>query len=158
MHGAVKRPSLLKTVERALVKSVWRWQRALSRQLGAEGRQVGAAVAMTQWFGSSLQLTPHLHVLVPEAVWSAMVQRRTLRAPPLVSFRLAHPPRESAACATRSRLMFFLLSRLLRLGRRMADLANTLVAAERATSAPSPARPWLLLKPKRSPTGRVSDP
>jgi hypothetical protein len=67
----VKRPALLKRVERALVKAVWRWQRAEAKRLGAVGRQVGGAVAMTQWFGSALQLTPHLHVLVPEAVWDA---------------------------------------------------------------------------------------
>jgi hypothetical protein len=30
----------------------------------------GGAVAFTQYFGSALQLTPHLHVLVPEGLWA----------------------------------------------------------------------------------------
>jgi len=77
----VKRPALLKVVERALVKAVWRWQRAEAKRLGAVGRQEGGAVAMTQWFGSALQLTPHLHVLVPEAVWDATGEV-TLLPPP----------------------------------------------------------------------------
>ncbi len=29
----------------------------------------GGAVVFTQWFGSMLQLTPHLHVLLPEGQW-----------------------------------------------------------------------------------------
>jgi len=78
----VKRPALLKVVERALVKAVWRWQRAEAKRLGAVGRQVGGAVAMTQWFGSALQLTPHLHVLVPEALWDAATGAVTALPPP----------------------------------------------------------------------------
>jgi hypothetical protein len=36
------------------------------------GELFGGAVVFAQYFGSSLQLTPHLHVLVPEgtsAIW-----------------------------------------------------------------------------------------
>jgi hypothetical protein len=36
----------------------------------------GGAVVFTQWFGSMLQLTPHLHVLLPDAQW------RTTSPPP----------------------------------------------------------------------------
>jgi hypothetical protein len=78
----VKRPALLKVVERALVKAVWRWQRKEAKRLGVVGRQAGGAVAMTQWFGSALQLTPHLHVLVPEAVWDAKTGEVSLLQPP----------------------------------------------------------------------------
>jgi hypothetical protein len=51
------------------VRAVWSWQRRRAKQLGAAGRCEGGAVAFTQYFGSALQLTPHLHVLVPEGVW-----------------------------------------------------------------------------------------
>jgi hypothetical protein len=64
----VKQPALLKLVETTLVRAVWRWQRA-SRPRGQRAGLRGGAVAMAQYFGSRLQLTPHLHVLVPEAVW-----------------------------------------------------------------------------------------
>jgi hypothetical protein len=65
----VKQPGLLKRLETRLVKAVWRLQRATARRLGHEGRLAGGAVCFRQYFGSSLQLTPHLHLLVPEAVW-----------------------------------------------------------------------------------------
>ena len=39
------------------------------RRHGAFGALTGGGVCFWQWFGSSLQLTPHLHLLVPEAVW-----------------------------------------------------------------------------------------
>jgi hypothetical protein len=29
----------------------------------------GGGICFWQWFGSSLQLTPHLHLLVAEALW-----------------------------------------------------------------------------------------
>ena len=69
--AVVKRPGLLKVVEKALVRAVWRWQRGTAKGLGVTGPLQGAATAFSQWFGSSLQLTPHLHVLVPEAQWRA---------------------------------------------------------------------------------------
>lgn len=66
----VKQPKLLKKVERRLVQSVWRLQRAQGRRLGVTGALRGGAVCFKQYFGSSLQLTPHLHLLVPEALWT----------------------------------------------------------------------------------------
>ena len=65
----VKRTKLLKRLEVRLVKSVWRWQRGEARRHGAFDALTGGGVCFWQWFGSSLQLTPHLHLLVPEAVW-----------------------------------------------------------------------------------------
>ena len=65
----VKRPSLLKRIEVRLVRAIWRWQRREARRLGVGGPSRGAGVCFWQWFGSSLQLTPHLHLLVPEAQW-----------------------------------------------------------------------------------------
>ncbi len=61
---------LLRAMERCLVRSIFRWQRLRARRLGASGKKTGGAVSFTQLFGSALQLTPHLHVLVPEGVWS----------------------------------------------------------------------------------------
>jgi ribosomal protein S27E len=66
----VKEPKLLRAVERCLVRSIFRWQRLRARQLGASGKKACGAVCFVQLFGSALQLTPHLHLLVPEGVWS----------------------------------------------------------------------------------------
>jgi len=66
----VKQPKLLKRLEVRLVKAVWRWQRREAKRLGADGTLRGGAVCFWQWFGSALQLTPHLHLLVPEALWT----------------------------------------------------------------------------------------
>ena len=65
----VKQPGLLKRLEGRLVHALWRLQRATARRLGHEGTLTGGAVCFWQYFGSSLQLTPHLHLLVPEALW-----------------------------------------------------------------------------------------
>ena len=65
----VKKPQLLKRVEVRLVQAVWRWQRGEARRHGVTGPLRGGGVCFWQWFGSSLQLTPHLHLLVPEALW-----------------------------------------------------------------------------------------
>jgi hypothetical protein len=69
--AVVKQPALLKKLEVALVKAIWHSQRVKARRLGAKGAQSGGAVCFWQWFGSRLQLTPHLHLLVPEALWTA---------------------------------------------------------------------------------------
>jgi hypothetical protein len=69
-------------VEKALVRAVWRQLRVTAKRLGVRGRQLGGAVAMAQWFGSTLQLTPHLHVLVPEAQWDAVTGEVTELPPP----------------------------------------------------------------------------
>ena len=68
--AVVKQPRVLKLVERALVRAVWRWQRATAKRLGVTQRLQGGAVAFTQWFPSNLSLTPHLHVLMPEVLWT----------------------------------------------------------------------------------------
>lgn len=65
----VKKPRLLKRLEVRLVKAVGRWQRSEARRHGATGPSTGGGVCFWQWFGSSLQLTPHLHLLVAEALW-----------------------------------------------------------------------------------------
>jgi len=67
--AVVKQPRVLKLVERALVRAVWRWQRATAKRLGVTQRLQRGAVAFTQWFSSNLSLTPHLHVLLPEVLW-----------------------------------------------------------------------------------------
>ncbi len=67
--AVVKKPQLLKRLEVRLVKAVWRQQRAKARRLGWEGRLHGAACASGSGSRSSLQLTPHLHVLLPVVQW-----------------------------------------------------------------------------------------
>jgi hypothetical protein len=67
--AVVKRPKLLKRLEVRLVKAVWRWQRREARRHGARRALTGGAACFWQWFSSSLQLTPHLHLLVAEAQW-----------------------------------------------------------------------------------------
>ena len=57
-------------LEVRLVRAVWRWQRREARRQGVTAALRGGAVVFTQWFGSMLQLTPHLHVLMPEAQWT----------------------------------------------------------------------------------------
>ncbi|MCA3012061.1 MAG: transposase zinc-binding domain-containing protein [Myxococcaceae bacterium] len=59
----VKRPKLLQALESRLVHAVWRWQRQVARKLGVLGPLRGGAVVFTQWFGSMLQVTPHLTCL-----------------------------------------------------------------------------------------------
>jgi hypothetical protein len=67
----LKQPGLLRAVERRLVRAVWRWQRARAKRLGYRGALHGGAVGFLQLFGGALQLTPHLHVLLPEVQWDA---------------------------------------------------------------------------------------
>ena len=65
----VKDSSLLRAVERSVVRASFRWQRRRARALGAPGPLRCGAVCFVQMFGSALQLTPHLHLLVPEGVF-----------------------------------------------------------------------------------------
>ena len=67
--NVVKKPQLLKRLEVRLVKAVGRRQRREARRHGATGALTGGGVCFWQWFGSSLQLTPHLHLLSAEALW-----------------------------------------------------------------------------------------
>jgi hypothetical protein len=66
----VKTPQLLKRVENRLVQGIFRWQRREARRHSVPGRLRSGALAFTQYFGSALQLTPHLHLLVPEGLWA----------------------------------------------------------------------------------------
>ena len=67
----VKEVRLFGAMEKRLVRAIGRWQRQAARRLGVEGELACGAVVFAQYFGSSLQLTPHLHVLVPEGGWDA---------------------------------------------------------------------------------------
>jgi Transposase zinc-binding domain len=78
----VKKPALLKRLEVRLVQAVWRRQRATARRLGTSTKGLrGGGVCFWQYFGSSLQLTPHLHLLVPEALWTPDGEVVTLPPP-----------------------------------------------------------------------------
>jgi hypothetical protein len=80
--AVVKQPRLLKYLERRLLKAIWRWQRQEAKRAGhGAGFSLGAGVCFTQWFGSRLQLTPHLHELVPEALWAASGECVELEGP-----------------------------------------------------------------------------
>jgi hypothetical protein len=77
----VKCPALLKRLEVLLVRAIWHAQRVKARRQGASGKLKGGGVCFWQWFGSRLQLTPHLHLLVPEAVWTASGELVTVPPP-----------------------------------------------------------------------------
>lgn len=77
----VKQPQRLKRLEVLLVRAVWNWQRREAKSLGASAELQGGAVCFWQWFGSSLQLTPHLHLLVPEALWSPEAEEVSVPPP-----------------------------------------------------------------------------
>jgi hypothetical protein len=66
----VKDVKLLRSVEKCLVKAIFRWQRRRAKELGVDGTPAGAAVSFVQFFNGHLALQPHLHLLVPEGVWS----------------------------------------------------------------------------------------
>ena len=53
------------------MRAVWKWQRREARRHGATGALTGAGICFSQWFGSAMQLTPHLHLLAAEAMWQA---------------------------------------------------------------------------------------
>ena len=65
----VKRPELLRRVERRLLARRMAVAAAGGSAPGSQGRASGGAVGFTQYFGSALQLTPHHHVLFPEGMW-----------------------------------------------------------------------------------------
>jgi Transposase zinc-binding domain len=78
----VKKPGLLKRLEVRLVQAVWRRQRATAKRLGTSTKRLrGGGVCFWQYFGSSLQLTPHLHLLVPQALWTPDGEVVTLPPP-----------------------------------------------------------------------------
>ncbi|MBL8953684.1 MAG: transposase zinc-binding domain-containing protein [Myxococcaceae bacterium] len=95
----VKEPKLLRLVERRLVESIFRWQRRRARALGARGKRLGGAVCFTQLFGSAFQLSPHLHLLAAEGVWSDEYEALQARAA-----QLRLPLDEEPAPARRGRL------------------------------------------------------
>lgn len=66
----VKEPKLLRALERCLTRSIFRWQRRQAKRLGHAGKAQSGAVCFVQWFSGTLALQPHLHLLVPEGVWS----------------------------------------------------------------------------------------
>ena len=66
----LKHPRLLDRVLRVLLGRIATLQRRVARRLGVPGHLRCGAVSFTQYFGSTLQLTPHLHVLCPDGVFS----------------------------------------------------------------------------------------
>ncbi len=68
--SVVKNVKLLRRVERCLVKAIFRWQRQRAKEVGVLGKPKGGVVSFTQMFSSALAMAPHLHLLVPEGVWS----------------------------------------------------------------------------------------
>ena len=90
----VKKPQLLKRLEVRLVRAVWRWQRREARRRGVTAPLRGGAVVFTQWFGSMLQLTPHLHVVVPEAQWTPKRPGATSFSGEAATLHTAHRPQQ----------------------------------------------------------------
>lgn len=64
---------LLRALERCLTRAIFRAQRARAKKLGKRGKPQCGAVCFVQWFSGTLALQPHLHLLVPEGVWSGGV-------------------------------------------------------------------------------------
>ncbi len=62
---------LLSEVLGLFVRALFTFQHRTARRLGV-ARPLTGAVAFVQRFGSALQLTPHFHVLVPEAVFEEL--------------------------------------------------------------------------------------
>lgn len=60
--------ALLSEVLGVFMRALFNFQRKAARRLGIKRPHVGA-LAFLQRFGSALQLTPHFHVLLPEAVF-----------------------------------------------------------------------------------------
>jgi hypothetical protein len=60
--------ALLSEVLRACVRKVFVYQRSKARALGIGGAKT-LAVGFVQRFGSLLQLNPHAHMAIPDAVW-----------------------------------------------------------------------------------------
>jgi hypothetical protein len=77
----VKHPKLLAAMERRLVRAVWAWAVREAKRLGAKGALHGGTVGFRQYFGSALQLTPQVHVLVPEGLWTEDAQWAGLPPP-----------------------------------------------------------------------------
>lgn len=67
---ALRHPPVLDVVLKALLQRVWAWQRRQARRLDVPGHLHAGAVSFTQYFGSTLQLTPHLHVLCPDGLFT----------------------------------------------------------------------------------------
>jgi len=65
----MKDVKLLRSVEKRLLRAIFRWQRQKVKALGVKGKAFTGAVSQLQLFSSALALQPHWHVLVPEGVW-----------------------------------------------------------------------------------------
>ena len=77
----LKHRSVFLHVQKSLVQAVGCWQRKQARRYVDTQQLKTGALVFVQLFGSALQLTPHFHVLVPEAVWMRDGQRVDIRAP-----------------------------------------------------------------------------
>src|SRR5262249_37438634 len=71
---------LLSEVLGLFVRALFAFQRRTARRLGLPRARTGA-VAFVQRFGSALQLTPHFHVLLPEAVFEEVGEGTTRLVP-----------------------------------------------------------------------------
>lgn len=60
--------ALFSELLRGFVRTVFAWQRRQGRALGISDGQP-AAVAMLQFFGSAIQLHPHVHAQIPDGLW-----------------------------------------------------------------------------------------
>jgi hypothetical protein len=79
--------ALLSEVLGVFVRCLFSFQRRTARRLGVRAPAAGA-VALVQRFGSSLQVTPHFHVLAPEGVFEEAGGDASLR------LRVLPPPED----------------------------------------------------------------
>jgi hypothetical protein len=126
------------------VRALFAFQRRTARRLGVS-RPLAGAVAFVQRFGSALQLTPHFHVLVPEAVFEEL-DNAELRLHPLP--RPTDAEVETLAVTVARRTLALLRARGVLEEEAVANgvldvlqLARHPGATERAASSRSPAGP-----------------
>jgi hypothetical protein len=77
----VRREELLPIIQKSLIQAIGCWQRRRLRPDMKSPRLENGALVFVQLFGGSLHLTPHLHVLVPEALWEREGQRVAVPSP-----------------------------------------------------------------------------
>ena len=106
--------ALLSEVLGIFMRALFNFQRKTARRLGIKHPRVGA-LAFLQRFGSALQLTPHFHVLLPEAVFEELSQTE-VRA-------CALPPPDDEEVETLLRTVALRVVKLLRARGKLAEAA-----------------------------------
>ena len=117
--GLARDSAALSDALNLFVRALFTFQRRRARKLGTRTPHTGA-VAFVQRFGSALQLMPHFHVLVPEAVFERVPQMGP-EAEALVARPHSLPPPDDEEV---ERLLRTVALRVVRLFRKQGKLDN----------------------------------